>query len=152
MPLPKPKNDETQKEFVARCMGNSTMIKDFKDPNQRVAVCYNRWKTSGMSENPKDLCEDLMNPQSQVKTTTKEMSGGFNMSELLKHPALSELRDEELVYYHDQTHSLWERLIQGYAIEWTFEDIAKLHIRIINEMSSRSIKHVYPVNNLDMVR
>jgi len=39
MPLPKPKGTETQKEFIQRCMIDSNMVTEFKDKEQRFAVC-----------------------------------------------------------------------------------------------------------------
>jgi len=39
MPLPKPKATETQKEFIQRCMVDSNMVTEFKDKDQRFAVC-----------------------------------------------------------------------------------------------------------------
>jgi len=43
MPLPKPKVSEPQKEFVSRCMTSATMMIEFPDKKQRLAVCYNQW-------------------------------------------------------------------------------------------------------------
>ena len=39
MPIPKPKTGETQKKFIQRCMINSTMIAEYKDTDQRYAIC-----------------------------------------------------------------------------------------------------------------
>ena len=44
MPLPKPNSDETKDEFISRCMSNATMKADFSDNDQRLAVCFQRWK------------------------------------------------------------------------------------------------------------
>ena len=44
MPLPKPKKEEKQKDFISRCMGNPTMTKEYKDAKQRSAVCYSQWR------------------------------------------------------------------------------------------------------------
>lgn len=44
MPLPSPKKDEKQSDFISRCMGNSVTNKDFPDQKQRAAVCYAQWK------------------------------------------------------------------------------------------------------------
>ena len=44
MPLPKPRKDEEQSEFISRCAGDTMMNKDFPDTKQRVAVCYSQWK------------------------------------------------------------------------------------------------------------
>lgn len=39
MPIPKPNENEDKQKFVARCMGNETMKKDYPDTKQRVAIC-----------------------------------------------------------------------------------------------------------------
>lgn len=39
MPIPKPNPNEDKQAFVARCMGNETMKKDYPDNKQRVAIC-----------------------------------------------------------------------------------------------------------------
>jgi len=44
MPIIKPKKNESEQEFVSRCMGDDMMNKDFKDQKQRVAVCYSQYK------------------------------------------------------------------------------------------------------------
>lgn len=44
MPIPTPnKKTETKSEFVSRCMGDSTMNKEFPDQSQRAAICYRQW-------------------------------------------------------------------------------------------------------------
>lgn len=44
MPLPSPKKEEKEKEFISRCMTDDIMSKDYKDQKQRVAVCYSQYK------------------------------------------------------------------------------------------------------------
>lgn len=44
MPLPKPKGSEDQKEFMKRCMVDETMKKEYKNEQQRLAVCYTQWR------------------------------------------------------------------------------------------------------------
>lgn len=46
MPLPTPSNNEKEKEFVNRCVGNPIINKEFPDNAQRVAVCYSQWKNN----------------------------------------------------------------------------------------------------------
>jgi hypothetical protein len=41
--LPKP-SGESEDEFISRCMGDSTMNKEFPDEKQRAAVCYGQWR------------------------------------------------------------------------------------------------------------
>jgi len=49
MPLPNPKKNEKQGDFISRCAGNETMNKDFPDTKQRVAVCYSQWQKAKAS-------------------------------------------------------------------------------------------------------
>jgi len=44
MPIPKPSKGEIEGEFVARCMSNSIMKKEYPDKKQRLAVCFSSWK------------------------------------------------------------------------------------------------------------
>ena len=46
MPLIKPKKYEKQKDFIVRCVGNGKMASEYKDTDQRMAVCYTIWKES----------------------------------------------------------------------------------------------------------
>lgn len=44
MPLPKPKEDESKKDFLKRCMGNNTMNDEYPERDQRFAVCNTQWR------------------------------------------------------------------------------------------------------------
>ena len=44
MPIPKPKDGEKEDDFIARCMSNKTMKEEFPDNDQRLAVCFQKWK------------------------------------------------------------------------------------------------------------
>jgi len=44
MPIPKPNKDESKKDFLSRCMGNDTMVKDYENPSQRYAICIGQTK------------------------------------------------------------------------------------------------------------
>lgn len=44
MPLPRPTDDETEDEFIDRCMADETMVDDFPDESQRRAVCQTQWE------------------------------------------------------------------------------------------------------------
>lgn len=44
MPIPQPEKDENKTKFVARCMSNEAMKKDYPDNKQRVAVCLGQTK------------------------------------------------------------------------------------------------------------
>jgi len=42
--MPTPRENETESEFVSRCMGDEESVSDFPDEEQRVAVCYAIWR------------------------------------------------------------------------------------------------------------
>lgn len=45
-PLPNATDDESEEEFIDRCMGNAEMVEDFPDNAQRRAVCQDLWEDS----------------------------------------------------------------------------------------------------------
>ena len=51
MPIPKPKDDEKEADFISRCMGNDTMQEDYPDNDQRLAICYDSWRAMEKSMN-----------------------------------------------------------------------------------------------------
>lgn len=42
MPLPEPKPDEEESEFIERCMSDTTMVSEFPDNDQRLQVCQSQ--------------------------------------------------------------------------------------------------------------
>ena len=49
MPIPNPKDDEDKQAFIARCMGNETMKKEYPDSKQRVAICLGQTRKNKSS-------------------------------------------------------------------------------------------------------
>lgn len=39
MPLPKPKANESRKDYMQRCINDKVMIDEYRNANQRIAVC-----------------------------------------------------------------------------------------------------------------
>jgi len=54
MPV-KPRKNETQDEFVSRCVGEE--INSGKEQAQAVAICYDIWKTSRRKKDSQGLIE-----------------------------------------------------------------------------------------------
>jgi len=44
MPIPKPRAGEKESKFIERCMSNETMVREYPDNKQRIAVCYQGWR------------------------------------------------------------------------------------------------------------
>lgn len=55
MPLPRPQSDETEEDFLDRCVSNDTMEEEFENEDQRYAVCQSIWdnKSNKRSETMK---------------------------------------------------------------------------------------------------
>jgi len=50
MPLLVPGEAEKQDAFISRCMSNDSMKAEFKDNDQRLAVCFSQWRKSKMNK------------------------------------------------------------------------------------------------------
>jgi len=46
MPLPSPRKGQKKEDFINSCMASPTMNQEYKDPKQRLAVCYSQHKKS----------------------------------------------------------------------------------------------------------
>jgi HK97 family phage prohead protease len=57
MPLPKPKSGETKDEFIERCMSHEQMKDEYKDKDQRLAVCFSQWEKENGSRADVYDCE-----------------------------------------------------------------------------------------------
>lgn len=59
MPIPTPNPNETQTDFLSRCMGDEMMLEEYPDGRQRYAVCRTQWagrpKGKAMKKETKDL-------------------------------------------------------------------------------------------------
>ena len=74
MPIPKRNKDESKKDFIARCMGDNTMNKDYKDNGQRYAICMNSSKGSILE----DVC-DFIYEISYGSEETLDFSKGIHI-------------------------------------------------------------------------
>lgn len=45
MPIPEPQGKEKKSKFMARCISDPVMRKEFPDINQRIAVCLSKNKS-----------------------------------------------------------------------------------------------------------
>lgn len=60
MPVPSPKPNEDSQKFVARCMGNETMKKDYPDTKQRVAICLGQTRKKNNSSILEEVHNNLL--------------------------------------------------------------------------------------------
>lgn len=54
MPIPTPNPNEQKKEFIQRCMENETMVSEYKNTDQRLAVCSTSYEENLKNEVSKD--------------------------------------------------------------------------------------------------
>lgn len=64
MPLPSPRKDQDQNEFISMCAQNPTMQKEFPDQKKRLAVCYSQWKQA--KKKKKSNADATINFEDQV--------------------------------------------------------------------------------------
>jgi ATP-dependent protease ClpP protease subunit len=60
MPIPNPRKDEKEKDFIGRCMADEIMRKDY-DQKQRLAVCFSSWRKSKSKPSAVDITHKAMN-------------------------------------------------------------------------------------------
>ena len=58
MPLPKPRADENESDFVSRCTVDFTMVNEYPDQEQRLAVCYNLYEEQKTVKKVKDTWQN----------------------------------------------------------------------------------------------
>ena len=71
MPIPKPTTNETEDEFISRCMGDEVMNEDYPDNEQRSGVCYSQWQNRNKAMN-KHITTQL-----EIKTLGKREFEGY---------------------------------------------------------------------------
>lgn len=67
MPLPEPKDNEPEDEFVSRCMSDDVMKKEFPKHKQRSAVCYKQYEKKN-EENKMDILKKIDNYLNEANT------------------------------------------------------------------------------------
>lgn len=53
MPLPTPREGQSQDEFIGSCMSSKVMKKEFPESKQRVAICYSQFRKKREGSKPK---------------------------------------------------------------------------------------------------
>jgi hypothetical protein len=52
---PTPREDESEEDFIERCMSDDEAVEDFPDEDQRFAFCQSVWDREGSSLDNEDL-------------------------------------------------------------------------------------------------
>ena len=115
MPIPKPAADETEEQFVARCMGNDTMVSEYPDEEQRSAICYDAFQEGKdcpdcdkrlaslkdkkiltlaadiktLEDNPEADFEAIITTHSTDREAEAIVPSGIDMTEFEKNPVIA---------------------------------------------------------------
>ena len=99
MPIPTPSEDESHTDFVDRCMGDGTMVEDYPEDDQRLAVCENQWEDSrAMNMTKRDgrrageQCR-ILRRAFDVKCLEKRAEGD-KLPDIVGHAAVFDIRTE----------------------------------------------------------
>ena len=60
MPIPSKHENEDKQKFIARCMGDEVMKKDYPDTKQRVAICLGQTKKKSESSILEEVTDNLL--------------------------------------------------------------------------------------------
>jgi len=76
MPIPTPNNKEKRSDFISRCVSDLSQKGEFKDNDQRVAVCASQFdkaesKASIVVSNPWDETENFLYYSDSAKNANK---------------------------------------------------------------------------------
>ena len=72
---------------------------------------------------------------------------------ITKDTNLEQLDDKMVLYWHEKMQVLWSKIEDGLEIpEWDFKEIYERHKKLLKIMKERGIKHICPINSLDIVK
>lgn len=77
MPIPKPRADESESDYMGRCMGSESVQSEFPDREQRIAVCMSTFREGGKSANIMDYECNTMHVAAEIKAEDGD-SGTFS--------------------------------------------------------------------------
>lgn len=72
MPIPKPREGESEREFISRCMENDTMNEDYPDREQRAGVCYTQWRRRNRRSTMKSIFVKSDGAYKEMKLTLED--------------------------------------------------------------------------------
>lgn len=98
MPIPKPRAGQGEQDFIPMCMADDTMLSEYPNEEQRLAVCYN-------ALNPKDMknaLEQLATLLSALEEPTKRFASGqmvhFEMDDEDFIGVIEEVNEDSEIY------------------------------------------------------
>ncbi len=126
MPIPTPKKDEKETDYISRCMG--VIGGEYKDKKQAVAVCYSTWKNRNKSKNSFGLDFTIK----ESKTISRNSKNGKTEKRVIVGYAAT-----YDVHKNGRTYQLTRQ-----AIENAKDDLLKYSTVLFNHQQDRPIGHV----------
>lgn len=74
MPIPKPNDNENNKDFIARCMENPSMNKEYNDLGQRYSVCISQTKGSILDKACEILAYRIKDEQDYIDDNYEQLT------------------------------------------------------------------------------
>ena len=96
--MPSPRKQESQKDFVQRCMSNEESKRSFPDTKQRVAFCNSQWE-GNKGDTGRQTVKDLM----------KQFVGPSEASNHILNKAGETYADEKAGYPPDCNEGYYEK-------------------------------------------
>src|SRR3972149_7868276 len=109
MPMPEPRTEEKEANFIVRCMGDEVMVGEYPDEKQRVAVCNTQWRehlTEAGAAHTKAERDMIKNMSGMLQALLGEPEG---KEEMMKEAKLSE--SIQLLEAGDPTGKTWQVLL-----------------------------------------
>tara|TARA_R100001443_G_C3357924_1_gene178403 strand:- start:1152 stop:1967 length:816 start_codon:yes stop_codon:yes gene_type:complete len=78
MPIPKPNANETESNFMARCMDNTTMLAEYPDSDQRVAVCLSSYNDKKEIQVTEEFETSSIDIKAEIKAYEEDEKGYFS--------------------------------------------------------------------------
>ena len=76
MPIPKPNSDESRLQFLNRCMGDDTMTSEYRDSDQRLAVCtseYDSKQEDSIDNVKEEIRNDVFSTEEEAVERAEEI-------------------------------------------------------------------------------
>ncbi len=123
MPIPKVRAGEKEKDYMSRCMSDSTMVSEY-DNDQRVAICLTQFR--GKKEQEVTLKTEIRKDVFTTEAEAQERADEIGCSGTHTHDA-----DGNTVYMPCSSHADYERLtgeqLKEINNQIEFEDYGTLH-------------------------
>ena len=101
MPLPLPDENEEQKDFISRCMGDDFMVAEFEDNAQRVAVCHSQWDKKEAKEAKMVTKLSAKDKQTMLQNSLRQEYKIGQTPVIPKDLIVEEVYDDHVVYSVD---------------------------------------------------